>query len=134
MHATSAYKRNQTSERQSFVSKPNERSEYVCHRCMKTGHKAERCYAIDKKCSNCDKTGHLAKACSNFERKGSGFANTIRVHVETLSPNEVAIFNAGLIEKAEHCGLVYDVEANDVENAEEMTRHQRFGMFGHLIK
>ncbi len=23
---------------------------------------------------------------------------------------------------------------NDIDNAENMTRHQRFGMFGHLIK
>ena len=77
----------------------------------------------------------MAKACRNFnEKKGSGFAHTVRAHVETLTPNEAAIFNAGQIEKAECVGLVYNVEMNDIENAEEMTRHQRFGMFGHLIK
>ena len=65
-------------------------------------------------------------------RSGSGRANAIRAYVETLSPNDAAVFNAGQIEKAEHCGLVYNVEKNDVENPEEMDRHQEFGMFGHL--
>ena len=68
----------------------------------------------------------------NAPRSGSGYANAIRAHVEQLSPNDAAVFNAGQIEKAEHCGLVYNVETNDVENPEEMTRHQEFGMFGHL--
>ena len=53
-------------------------------------------------------------------------------YVEHLSPNALAVFNAGQIEKAENCGLVYNVETNDVENPENMTRHQRAGMFGHL--
>ena len=42
------------------------------------------------------------------------------------------MFNAGHIEKAEHCGLVYNVETNYVDNPENMDRHQEFGMFGHL--
>ena len=41
-------------------------------------------------------------------------------------------FNARQIEKAEHCGLVYNVETNDVEEPEKMDRHQKFAMFGHL--
>ena len=52
--------------------------------------------------------------------------------MEHLSPNDLAVFNAQQIEKAENCGLVYNVETNDVENPENMTRHQRAGMFGHL--
>ena len=102
--------------------------------CMKPGHSVEKCFAIDKKCSRCDKIGQYVKACGNFERKsaGSGYANAIRAHIETLSPNEIAVFNSGQIEKAEHCGLVYNVEKYDVENPEDMDRHQEFGMFGHL--
>ena len=68
----------------------------------------------------------------NAPRSGSGYANAIRAHVERLSPNDLAVFNAQQIEKAENNGLVYNVETNDVENPENMTRHQRAGMFGHL--
>ena len=77
--------------------------------------------------------GHLAVACKKYSsNRGSGYANAIRAHVETLSPNELAVFNAQQIEKAEHCGLLYYVEANDVENPEQMDRHQKFAMLDHL--
>ena len=76
---------------------------------------------------------HTAKACpQNRDRAPSGHANTIRAYLDTKSVNEQIVFNAQQIEKAESCGLVYNVEANDVENPENMTRHQRAGMFGHL--
>ena len=76
----SAYPRNQNSER----SRPNEgKSEYVCQRCLKPGHRQEKCFAIDKKCRDCDKIGHYAIACTkNAPRSGSGYANAIRAHVE----------------------------------------------------
>ena len=96
-------------------------------------HYPNDCPAIDQKCSKCEYRGHFQKACQQSKKSVlSGRANAIRAYVETLSPNEAAVFNAGQIEKAEHCGLVYNVEANDVENPEKMDRHQEFGMFGHL--
>ena len=52
--------------------------------------------------------------------------------METLSPNDLAVFNAQQIEKAESCGLVYNVKDNNVENPESMDRHQKFAMFGHI--
>ena len=125
----SSYKRDQRNERQNFESKPNKEP---CHRCNKIGHYPEKCWAIDQKCKACNKIGHYAVACNSNERKSSGYANAVRAHVETLSPNELAVFNAGQIEKAEHCGRVYNVEANDVENPETMNRHHKFAMFGHL--
>ena len=66
--AMSAYRKNQNSER----SRPNEgRNEYVCQRCLKPGHRAEKCFAIDKKCKNCDRIGHYAVACTkNAPRSG----------------------------------------------------------------
>ena len=91
--------------------------------------------SINKKCKRCDKIGHYAQACTSSlpgPRSGTGHANAIRAYVEHLSPNDLAVFNAQQIEKAENCGLVYNVETNDVENPENMTRHQRAGMFGHL--
>ena len=101
---------------------------------MKVGvHHQQDCPAIDKKCVKCDKIGHFIAACGkSTPRSGTGHANAIRAYVEHLSPNDLAVFNAGQIEKAENCGLVYNVETNDVENPENMTRHQRAGMFGHL--
>ena len=91
------------------------------------------CPAKDRKCVKCDQIGHYIAACGkNAPRSGSGYANAIRAHVEQLSPNELAVFNAGQIEKAESCGLVYNVETNYVDNPENMTRHQKAGMFGHL--
>ena len=139
--ATSAYKRNQTHERQSFASSKNvsekavPRSDYTCRRCEKPGHFIHDCPSINMNCQTCGNKGHTAKTCDKHKNPpGSGFANTIRAHAETLSPNDLALFNASQIEKAEHCGLTYNVVANDIENPENMTRHQRFGMFGHLIK
>ena len=133
--ATSTYKRSQREERQGYVNKPVKEP---CHRCTRMGHSPDKCWAKERKCDNCDEIGHLSPACKKEgpkqETKGSGFAHTVRAHVETLTPNEAAIFNASQIEKAEHCGLVYNVQKNDIEDAENMTRHQRFGMFGHLIK
>ena len=130
--AMSAYKKHQNSER----SRPNEgQNGYVCQRCLIPGHQAEKCFAINKKCKRCDKIGHYAQACTSSmpgPRSGTGHANAIRAYVEHLSPNDLAVFNAQQIEKAENCGLVYNVETNDVENPENMTRHQRAGMFGHL--
>ena len=78
--AMSAYRRNQNSER----SKPNEgKSEYVCQRCLKPGHRQEKCFARDKKCNDCDKIGHYAVACTkNAPRSGSGYTNAIRAQVE----------------------------------------------------
>ena len=68
--------------------------------------------------------------CKNLQQ--SGCANAIGAHLETLSPNQQVIFKVQQIEKAESCGLVYNVEANDVENPEKMYRQQKFAMFGHL--
>ena len=139
--ATSAYKRDQRSERQSFSTNSNmPERDYVCSRCRAIGkHLSDNCPAISRRCTNCDKIGHYAPACrknvnrsKNEPRSGTGYANAIRAHVEKLSPNDLTVFNAGQIEKAEHCGLVYNVETNDIENPENMTRHQRAGMFGHL--
>ena len=139
--ATSAYKRDQRSERQSFSTNSNmPEPGYVCSRCRAVGkHFSVNCPAISRKCTNCDKVGHYAPACrKSFNRSrnapssGSGHANAIRAYVERLSPNDLAVFNAQQIEKAENNGLVYNVETNDVENLENMTRHQRAGMFGHL--
>ena len=78
--------------------------------------------------------GHFAAACKqNSNRpRGSGYVNAIRAHVETLSPNELAVFNTQQIEKPKHCGLLYNVETYDVEDPEQMDRHQKFAMFGHL--
>ena len=71
--------------------------------------------------------------CKNWNKAApSGHANAIRAYLDTKSVNEQIIFNAQQIEKAESCGLVYNVEANDVENPEKMDRHQKFAMFGHL--
>ena len=78
----------------------------------------------------CEKRGHFIAACD--KKPTTGHANAIRAYVEHLSPNDLAVFNAGQIEKAQNNGLVYNVETNDVENPENMTRHQRAGMFGHL--
>ena len=138
--ATSAYKRNQTHERQNFqppkpknVSDTVPRGDYICRRCETPGHFNSSCPSINMICQSCDTKGHTAKACpQNRDRAPSGHANTIRAYLDTKSVNEQIVFNAQQIEKAESCGLVYNVEANDVENPENMTRHQRAGMFGHL--
>ena len=91
------------------------------------------CPAIDKRCNKCEQVGHFGYTCQKSGNKPiSGHANAIRAYVERLSPNDLAVFNAQQIEKAENNGLVYNVETNDVENPENMTRHQRAGMFGHL--
>ena len=137
--AMSAYKKDQRNERQSGNEKRRRRChpEYACSRCTEVGkHNQDECWTITKTCNKCNTVGHIGIACrkSANKRTGSGFANTVRAHVETLTPNEAAIFNAGQIEKAESVGLVYNVAENDIDNAENMTRHQRFGMFGHLIK
>ena len=131
MFATSAYKKDQRSERQNFsTSKSTPRSDYTCYRCDKTGdHYQNECPAIGKKCNKCDGIGHFGATCKRrpSSKSGSGYANAIRAHVEQLSPNELAVFNAGQIEKAESCGLIYNVETNYVENPESTTRHQKFG-------
>ena len=136
--ATSAYKKDQKSEHQNVnTSKSTPRSDYSCYRCNTVGHHYQNeCPHIDKKCYKCDAVGHLSSTCKRQSNSRnsvpSGRANAIRAHIETLSPNQVAVFNAGQIEKAEHCGLVYNVETNDVEEPENMNRHQKFAMFGHL--
>ena len=134
--AMSSYRREQQSDRQSssISGRKIPKPDYECYRCLKVGkHYPNDCPAIDQKCNRCEYRGHFGKACQQSKKSvPSGRANAIRAYVEKLSPNEAAVFNAGQIEKAEHCGLVYNVENNDVENPEIMTRHQRAGMFGHL--
>ena len=131
--ATSAYKRDQRSERQNFsTSKSMPKPDYICVRCKKAGrHFQHECPSLDRKCMRCEKRGHFIAACDKKPER-TGYANAIRAHVEQLSPNDLAVFNASQIEKAEHCGLVYNVETNYVDNPENMNRHQEFGMFGHL--
>ena len=101
---------------------------------QKGAHYQNECPAIDKKCNRCDIVGHYGYTCQSKSGKKpvSGYANAIRAYVEHLSPNDLAVFNAQQIEKAENCGLVYNVETNYVDNPENMTRHQKAGMFGHL--
>ena len=137
--ATSAYIKDQRSERQNFSTSNTTKPDYTCYRCNKVGqHYQSDCPFSDKICFKCDRVGHLGSTCKrqptsrNTPKSGSGHANAIRAYVEHLSPNDLAVFNAGQIEKAEYCGLVYNVETNDVENPENMTRHQKAGMFGHL--
>ena len=132
--ATSTYKQEQKAERQNYQTGINlPKPYYVCSRCAKVGkHYQNECPAINKRCTKCDRIGHYAPVCKFKDKAPSGHANAIRAHLETLSPNQQAIFNAQQIEKAESCGLVYSVEANDVEDPEKMDRHQKFAMFGHL--
>ena len=61
----------------------------------------------------------------NVHNDESYFLNLTKIH-------DTDKFNAQQIEKAESCGLVYNVETNYVDNPENMTRHQKAGMFGHL--
>ncbi len=134
--ATSAYKRDQKAERQSFQERPGTKPHpnYECPRCTKIGlHRQLDCPSLNVKCRICHQSGHYAKVCKNWNKAApSGHANAIRAYLDTKSVNEQIIFNAQQIEKAESCGLVYNVEANDVENPEKMDRHQKFAMFGHL--
>ena len=139
----SSYRRDQQSQRASTsTTHNNTKPDYTCYRCNKVGqHYQNECPYKDNKCFKCDRIGHLQSTCKrqpssstsrDAPRSGSGHANAIRAYVERLSPNDLAVFNAQQIEKAENNGLVYNVETNDVENPENMTRHQRAGMFGHL--
>ena len=141
--AMSSYRRDQQSQRASTSTASNTpKPDYTCYRCHKTGqHYQNECPDKNSKCFKCDRIGHLQSTCKrqpsssnsrDAPRSGSGHANAIRAYVERLSPNDLAVFNAQQIEKAENNGLVYNVETNDVENPENMTRHQRAGMFGHL--
>ena len=59
--ATSAYKKDQRSERQNFSTrKSTPRSDYKCYRCDKKGaHFQNERPAIDKKCNRCDLVGHM---------------------------------------------------------------------------
>ena len=59
--ATSAYKRDQRSERQNFsTSKSMPKPDYVCVRCKKAGqHFQHECPSVDRKCMRCEKRGHF---------------------------------------------------------------------------
>ena len=68
--ATSAYKKNQTQERQNFSSNNEDHpigvpgKDYKCIRCCLPGHWVQRCRAQHTNCEACGKMGHTAKACN----------------------------------------------------------------------
>ena len=77
--------------------------------------------------------GQYALVCKNWANKApSAHANLVRAYLDTKTVNEQIVFNAQQIEKAESCALVYNVEANECENPDQMDRHQKYFMNGHL--
>ena len=109
--ATSAYKRNQTTERQGFQNKSIRKPhpEYVCPRCTRVGqHHQSDCPSHEQNRNNCERPGHYAITCRKKVNSNatSTQANYIQAYLDTNSINEQIVFNSHQIEKAEACGLV----------------------------
>ena len=116
----SAYKKNQRSERQNFEDKPRGKPDpdFVCPRCNKTGHWADRCFAKNKICQACEKVGHYAVACrtKNWNSvKTPAQANSIKAYLAQEKSEEQFMIAADRIGRAKEIGHSYSVMAEAIE-------------------